>query len=135
MCTCNITICKKCTDRNKNWITCTAFDEYRKTTGNEHLRVETTEWIDEHGSVEPTGIENVIRVVVCPMCKNTSRGAASKSLMIASVEAACAPLAGLFRLINEKKVEMTTPWKKTVHDPFPDEDITETEPETDVEKK
>jgi len=57
--------------------------------GDQYLNVETTEWIDTHGAVEPIKIEVVVCVESCPTCKNNSKSKIAKEVMIATVERIC----------------------------------------------
>ena len=130
MCKNNTRICSKCLKLVSKWEECRELPEYRNKTGNPNMEIESNEWMDAHGRLNPPMIEFDIVLTLCPTCKNANRPKAEVTKIVKIIDTHVKPFAGLFTIMNSSGNRIMTPWVKRNRDPIVSDVETETETET-----
>lgn len=133
MCKNTIKLCNRCVDTRTIWSECTDFEAYKTEHRDTTMSPMTSDWISKHGAVQPSKIEIVIAVVVCPKCKASNKAKSPTSKLVESVETITSPLAGNVTIKNEAGNDLMSPWFKGNHQPIVTDTETETETESDTE--
>jgi len=130
MCKCVLKQCSSCTNASRKWTECKELEKYR--TMNQGATVDSSEWVDQHGALDPAKVVIEITGVTCPKCRGLNKGRASVTDLVAAFEEFTSPYAGTFVLMAADGTTPMKKWVKKVHQQYATETETDYDTDNDV---
>lgn len=133
MCNVKIKLCKCCSGMNRKEEACSKFEEYKITTNNANMSVDSGEWLEMHGIESPNNVQVSVMMTSCPQCKSLKKPKAPVVKLVMSLEEGIADLVGTFKVYSTKGALILGPWTKTTRQQVMTDVETDGELDTDAE--